>query len=430
MTTMVGNTAGTPETDALVAMKPFRTPGGVEVWRVESDLVPLVALSFIFEGGAAQDQDGKSGTAQMMARLLDEGAGPYTSDQFQERLAAHAIEMSFSAGPDSVSGSMRTLDKYAEEAFDLLRLALTEARFESADIERVRSQMLAGLRYQQNDPNTVASRRFIAEAFPNHPYGRPVSGTIESVTAIARNDLTALYGKIFGRGRVKIAVVGALDEKRLGTLIDKVFANLPETKALTPVPPVTIANLGKQVVVNVDVPQSVIRFGMQGISVRDKDFIPAYVLNHIFGGGSFTSRLFTEVREKRGLAYGIGTSLTGYRSSAITTGYTATKNERVAECLKVIASEAERMQKDGPTDDELAKAKDYLTGSYLLSFDTSSKIAGQLAQIAFEGLGEDYIATRNKRIVAVTQDDIHRVTKRIFGDGRFLTVIAGKPEGL
>ncbi len=430
MTTTDKNNTCAPETEAPVAMKTFRTPGGVDVWRVESDLVPLIALSFTFEGGAAQDPDGKSGTAQMMSRLLDEGAGPYSSDQFQEQLASRAIEMSFSAGPDGLSGSLKTLEKYADEAFELLRLAIAEARFDADAVERVRSQMVAGLRYQQNDPGFVAARRFIAEAFPGHPYGRPVSGTIESVSAVTRDDLLGLYRKIFGRGRVKLAVVGAMDEQRLAGLIDKVFASLPEAKPLTVVPPVTIANLGKQFVVDVDVPQSVIRFGMQGIPILDPDFVPAYVLNHIFGGGTFTSRLFIEVRDKRGLAYNVGTALSSYRTSAITIGYTATKNERVEECLKVIAEETERMKQDGPTDEELAKAKDYLTGSYLLSFDTSTKIASQLNQIAFEGLGADYIAKRNSRVAAVTKEDLRRVARRIFGDGKFLTVVVGRPEGL
>jgi zinc protease len=154
------------------------------------------------------------------------------------------------------------------------------------------------------------------------------------------------------------------------------------------------------------------------------------VLNHILGGGAFTSRLFQEVREKRGLAYSVGTSLVSYRAAAMTWGFTATKNERVAECLDVIAAEMARLKTDGPSDDELQKAKDYLTGSYALGFDTSTKIAHQLAQIAFEGLGIDYIARRNALVSAVTQDDIRRAAARILGDGDMLVVIAGRPTGL
>jgi zinc protease len=411
-------------------VRPVKSPGGIEAWHVESEIVPLIALAFTFEGGAAQDPADKPGVAHMMARLLDEGAGPYNSDRFQERLAARAIELSFNAGPDALGGSLKTLVRHADEAFELLRLALCEPRFDDDAIERVRAQTIAGLRYQANDPGTMASKRFFAEAFPDHPYGRPTAGTIESVAAITRDDLVRLHRAIVAQGQVKLAVVGAIDAERLAGLVDKVFGTLPASGALAPVPAATLAGRGSRVVVDLDVPQSVIRFGIDGVSWRDPHFIPAYVLNHILGGGAFTSRLFQEVREKRGLAYSVGTSLVSYRAAAMTWGYTATKNERVAECISVIAGEMVRLKREGPTDDELAKAKDYLTGSYALGFDTSTKIAHQLAQIAFEGLGIDYIAKRNALVSAVTQEDIRRAAERILDDGEMLVVVAGRPTGL
>jgi zinc protease len=419
--------------ETLAAPAPVRqlvTPAGVEVWHVESPLVPLVALAFAFEGGAAQDPSNKPGVAQMLARLLDEGAGPYDSDAFQEQLAARAIELTFHAGPDSLGGQLKTLVKHADEAFELLRLALAEPRLDADAIERVRAQTIAGLRYQANDPGSVATKRFFAEAFPGHPYGRPTSGTVESVAAVARDDLVRLHGVTATRARVKVAAVGAIGADRLAELIDLAFGGLPEPEPLGPVPPTAITSLGERVVVDLDVPQSVIRFGLNGVTWRDPDFIPAYVLNHILGGGAFTSRLFQEVREKRGLAYSVGTSLVSYRSGAMLWGYTATKNERVPEALDVIAAEMARLKEEGPTDDELQKAKDYLTGSYALSFDTSTKIAHQLAQIAFEGLGLDYIARRNALVSAVTQDDLRRAAARTLDDGRMLVVVAGRPAGL
>ena len=406
------------------------SPGGIEAWRVESSFVPLVAVAFTFEGGAAQDPPGKGGAAQMLARLLDEGAGPYRSDEFQERLANQAIELGFTAGPDAVGGSLKTLTANADEAFELLRLALVEPRFDEDAIERVRAQTIAGLRYQANDPGNVATKRFFAEAFPGHPYGLPVSGTIESVAAITREDLVSLHRRILSRGKVKVAVVGDMKADELALRLDHVFGGLPEKPDLATVPDVALQGCGRRVVVDLDVPQSVIRFGVPGISWRDPDFIPAYVLNHVLGGGAFTSRLFQEVREKRGLAYGVGTSLASYRRTAITWGYTATKNERVLECLDVIASETRRLSQDGPTDDELAKAKDYLTGSYALGFDTSTKIAHQLVQIAFEELGITYIRRRNELVAAVTQEDVRRAAARTIGSAEALVVIAGRPVGL
>jgi zinc protease len=406
------------------------SPGGVEAWHVESPVVPLVALAFTFEGGAAQDPEDKPGVAQMLSRLLDEGAGPYASDAFQERLAARAIELNFTVGPDALGGSLKTLNKHADEAFELLRLALAEPRLDPDAIERVRGQMIAGLRYQQNDPSAMATKRFFKEAYPGHPYGRPTQGTVAGVEAITRDDLLAYHRAAVAKSRVKLAVVGAIDAGHLSAHLDRTFGGLPEAVPLRPVPRTTVANCGCRHVVDLDVPQSVIRFGTAGVSWTDPDFIPAYVLNHILGGGAFTSRLFTEVREKRGLAYSVGTSLVSYRAAAMTWGYTATKNERVAECLQVIEGEMARLRDEGPSDEELQKAKDYLTGSYPLSFDTSTKIAHQLAQIAFEGLGIDYPARRNDLIAAVTTDDIRRAAERVIGDGLLLVAIAGRPNGV
>jgi zinc protease len=411
-------------------VKTLVSPGGVEVWHVESNVVPLIAVAFVFEGGSAHDPADRPGVAQMLARLLDEGAGEYNSDAFQERLAGRAIELSFNAGNDAIGGSLKTLVKHADEAFELLRLALAEPRFDQDAIERVRAQTIAGLRYQQNDPGVMATRRFFEEGFAGHPYGRPTSGTPESVAAITRDDLVALHRAIIARGRVKVAVVGAIDAERLAVLVDKAFGALPDAKPLGLVEPTTLRQLGARFVVDLDVPQSVIRFGTQGVPWRDPGFIPAYVLNHILGGGAFTSRLFQEVREKRGLAYSVGTSLVSYRSAAMTWGYTATKNERVGEAMQVISDEIMRLKQEGPTDEELQKAKDYLVGSYALGFDTSTKIAHTMVQIAFEGLGVDYIARRNALVAAVSQEDIHTAAERLFGDGRMLTVIAGRPTGM
>jgi zinc protease len=430
MTAPVQSLTAAPAQVSPTQAKLVVSHGGVEAWHVESDVVPLIAVAFTFEGGSAQDPAGKSGVAQMLARLLDEGAGPYQSDAFQERLAARAIELSFNAGNDAVGGSLKTLVKHADEAFDLLRLALVEPRFDADSIERVRAQTIAGLRYQQNDPGVMATRRFFAEGFAGHPYGSPTSGTIESVESITRDDLVALHRALIAKGRVKVAVVGAIGGERLSVLLDKVFGALPADAPLGPVEATTLRNRGSRVVVDLDVPQSVIRFGTNGVSWRDPEFVPAYVLNHILGGGAFTSRLFQEVREKRGLAYSVGTSLVSYRAAAMTWGFTATKNERVAECLTVISDEMARLKSEGPSDDELQKAKSYLTGSYALGFDTSTKIAHTLAQIAFEGLGIDYIARRNALVADVTQADIRRAAERTLGDGQLLVVIAGRPTGL
>src|SRR3954468_1440165 len=261
---MIAAGEGTPATGAVAetlasSPTPVRSvvsSSGAEAWHVESDVVPLVALAFTFEGGAAQDPTGRAGAMQMLSRLLDEGAGSYTSDAFQERLAARAIELHFNAGPDALGGSLKTLVKHADEAYELLRLALAEPRFDADAIERVRAQTIAGLRYQQNDPGVLATRRFFAEAFPGHPYGNPSSGSIESVAAVTRDDLVQLHRAVIARGRAKIAAVGAIGPDGLGTLLDKVFGALPAPVPLRPIPATTISERRTCHVVDLDVPQS------------------------------------------------------------------------------------------------------------------------------------------------------------------------------
>lgn len=406
------------------------SPGGIEAWLVEEHAVPLVAVEFAFVGGATQDPAGKAGAAYLLGGLLDEGAGPYDADAFQERLAEKAIELQFAADRDAWRGSLKTLVRHADEAFALLRLALIEPRLDAPAIERVREQVLAGLRHEAKDPDTLANRALFRAAFPDHPYGHPIRGTLESLPTIARADLDGLRKAGLSRANLVVAVVGAIDAATLARHLDAVFGDLPAVAALAEVPAVEPNGLGSRTVIDVDVPQSVIRFAGPGVARRDAAFMPSFVLNHILGGGSFTSRLFQEVREKRGLAYGVWTALMPLRRAALFTGGTATKNERAAESLAVIREEIAKLVADGPSEDELAKAKQYLIGSYALHFDTSTKIAGQLVQIALEGLGIDYIDRRNGLVAAVTGDDVRRAAQRLFGQGDLLVVVAGRPQGL
>ncbi|MFC7399368.1 M16 family metallopeptidase [Chelatococcus sp. GCM10030263] len=406
------------------------SPGGIEAWLVEEHAIPLIAMEVAFLGGATQDADAKAGTAALMAGLLDEGAGDLDADSFQERLADRAIEIHFHADRDSWHAALKTLARHADGAFDLFRLALTRPRFDDDAMERVREQMFAGLRHEAKDPESMASRAFFAHACAGHPYAHPVRGTLESLPGIGRDDVVTLHRASFARDNLIVAVVGAIDAATLGRRLDEVFGDLPAEAAMAAVTPTTVGELGSHAIVDLDVPQSVLRFGLPGIGRRDDDYMAGYVVNHILGGGSFTSRLFQEVREKRGLAYSVWTSLHPLRHCPLFMGGTATKNERAAESLSVIKGEMARLMADGPSQEELAKAKQFLIGSYALHFDTSTKIARQLVQIAMDGLGIDYIDRRNELVAAVTMDDSHRVARRLFGQGDPLVVVAGRPQGL
>jgi zinc protease len=406
------------------------SPGGIEAWLVEDHAVPLVALEFSISGGASQDVPTRPGIATLLAGLLDEGAGPYDAEAFHRALDDKAIHLSFSADRDHFSGHLQTLERNTDAAFDLLRVALNEARLDPEPMERVREQMAAALKRDLNDPEAMANRAFRAAAFPDHPYGRAVRGELGTLPSITRADLDDLRTRAFARATLKIAAVGALDAATLARHLDEVFGAWPELPELVTVPATSIANLGTRKIVDLDVPQTTIRFGRPGIHRRDPDFIPAMVVNYILGGGGLTTRLFHEVREKRGLAYSVYSQIQSFDRAAMLAGSTSTKNERAAESLAVIESEIKLLAREGPSEAELEKAKRYLTGSYALSFDTSTKIAAQLVHLRQEGFDISYLDERNKLVEAVTLAEAKRVGERLFGDGALLVTAVGRPGGM
>jgi zinc protease len=416
---------------SAVNVRELVTPRGVRAWLVEDYAVPLVSLDFAFHGGAAQDPKGKAGAATMMAGLLDEGAGEYDSQAFQRAMDEKAIEISFHADRDHLGGRMRTLVRNIDRAGALLRLALNAPRLDEEPFERVREQMNARLRNDAKDPAAMAGRAWRARVYPGHPYGLPTDGTLESLAAIERDDLKAMARKLICRQELHIGIVGAIDADRASKLIDEVFADLPASSGLVQIGEAPFGGLGGVEVIDLDVPQSTIRFGRPALLRRDPDYIASFVLAHVLGGGTgLSSRLFREVREKRGLAYSVSAAVSSADHSSYLYGGTTTKNERAHESLEVIQAEILDMAKGNVTEEELTKGKKYLIGSYPLRFDTSSKIAGQLVQIQLDGHGVEWLMERNRQIAAVTIEDARRTAARLFGDGSLSVVMVGRPEGV
>ena len=399
------------------------SPSGIEAWLVQEPSVPLIAIDFAFRGGSSQVPAGKEGLCNLMTDLLDEGAGDLDSRAFHERVENYAIGMSFQSGRDQISGSLRTLAEHQDVAFGLLKLALTKPRFDAPVVERVRNQMLSSLRRAANNPNELASRHWWRAAYPGHPYAAPVNGTLDSVPALTAEDLRGFAGRMFARDNLKIGIVGNVDAAQAGRIVDRIFGDLPAKADLVKVPDATPQALGQKLSVSLDVPQSVVMVGGPGIPRHDPDFIPAYVLNHILGGGSFSSRLYREVREVRGLVYSVYSTLVPLDHTALFVAATATRSDRADEALDVMQQEIRRMADSGPTAEELAAAKSYLKGSFPLRFDTSSKIASQLVQLQLDDLGIDYIVKRNGLIEAVTMADVKRVAKRFLDNGMLVAMV-------
>ncbi len=408
-------------------IKSVKSPGGIEAWLVEDHSNPMMAMRFSFEGGSAQDPAGKEGIANFVSSMLDEGAGALDASAFQEKLEDLAVRLSFSDTQDAFYGNFETLTANRGEATELLRLAVNEPTFDKDAAERIRQQILAGIVYAAKDPDRVASDEWNALAFANHAYGRRAGGTEASVTAITPADLGTYHKKVFARSNLRIVAVGDITEADLGAMLDKVFGKLPEKADLVPVPMTAPVTGGKTKIIEMDVPQSVAVFGFGAMPRKDPDFLAAFVLNQLIGGGGFASRLMEEVREKRGLAYSVYSYLQPMRHASIFSGGVATRNDAVKTSIDLIRQELEKVAQSGPDEAEFANAKSYLTGSYALRFDTNVKIATQLLGLMEEGYGTDYVEKRNGLIEAITLDDAKRVAKRLLDTNNMIVTIVGKP---
>ena len=406
------------------------TASGISAWLVEDYTVPLVAVEAAFIGGSSQETDAESGGLSMLMDLLGEGAGTLDSRAFQEKLEDKAIEFSSSAGKDGLRLSMRTLSRNTADAFLLAALAINDARLDQDAIERVRAQTIAGFKRDEFDPDYIAGRRWFEIAFAGHPYAREDRGSLKSVQALTRDQLVGLRSRLMTRDTLRIGVVGAIDAKTLATELDRVFGALPKSGAVVAIPEATPLQLGSRHVIDLDVAQSTIRFGAIGPKRRDPDFMAQFVVNHILGGGVFQARLFKEVREKRGLAYSVSSSLYPLLRSSLIYGGTATKNERALESMTVIEDEIAKLADAGPDEAELMKAKSFITGSYALRFDTSGKIASQLVQIQLDELGIDYTDRRNAEVEAVGMPEAKAAARKLLGPGQLLVTVVGRPVGM
>jgi zinc protease len=414
---------------AEIEIQEVTSPGGITAWLVEDHSIPFAALELRFRGGTSLDDPDKRGSVYLMSGLIEEGAGDMDARTYARELESLAASFTYNAGDDSVSISARFLTENRDEVIDLLRTTLLEPRFDEDAVERVKAQILSGLRSDLTDPNDIAGRSFAAMAYGDHPYGSEGKGTLETVAALTRDDVVTAYDSVFAKDRLYVGAVGDITAEELGVLLDALLLDLPETGK--PIPERAEVQIeGGVSVVEFDTPQSVALFSQKGIDRDDPDFFAAFVLNHILGGGGFESRLMQEVREKRGLTYGVYSYLAPKDLASVYLGSVSSSNDRIAEAVEVIRDEWARAASEGVTQKELDDAKTYLTGAYPLRFDGNGRIAGIMVGMQMQGLPIDYIATRNDKVNAVTLDEINRVASELLDPEGLHFTIVGKPEGV
>jgi zinc protease len=414
---------------AEMKIQEVTSPGGITAWLVEDHNIPFTAMEIQFRGGTSLEAPEKRGSINLMTALIEEGAGEMDSRAFAEARDALAAQFVFDTGADSVGVSVRFLTENRDQAVTLLREALVNPRFDQDAVDRVRGQVLSNLRSDEKDPAKIASRKLDALAFGDHPYGSTGDGTIPTVTALTRDDIVAAHKAALARDRIYVAASGDIAAEELGLLLDRLLGDLPATGAaqvgqaeLLLAPGVTVTEF--------PTPQSTVVFGHVGIPREDPDFFAAFILNEVIGGGRFTARLMSEVREKRGLTYGIGTYLVSMDRAELFLGQFSASNDKVAEAIGVVRAEWAKVATEAITAEELAATKTYLTGSYPLRFDGNGPIASILVGMQMEGLPIDYPVTRNAKIEAVTMEDVKRVATRIFQPEALHFVVVGQPTGL
>ncbi len=406
------------------------SPGGVKAWLVEDHSIPFTALSISFKGGASLDDPAKRGAINLMTATLEEGAGKLNATEYAQAAEALGAQFSFDVADDSLNVSMRSLTENRDDAAALLAQALTQPRFEDKAVDRVRAQVQAVIKAEATDPQAIAAKEMAKQAWGDHPYGSSINGTAESVKSLTRNDLVAAKNRVLARDRVIVGAAGDITAEELGALIDKIVGGLPE-KGTAPLPqPAELQLTGGVSVIDWNSPQTIVSFAGPGLPIDDPDYFAAYVANHILGGGGFSSRLMDEIREKRGLTYGIGTGLANGLYGETWQGGMAGSNATVGQAIDLIRQEWDRMATDGVTEQELSDAKTYLTGEYPLRFDGNGKIASLLTGMQLAGFPIDYPNYRNDLVEAVTADDVKQVAERLLDSDNLRFILVGRPEGI
>lgn len=413
-----------------IDIKEVTTPLGIKAWLVEDKSAPVVALSFSFAGGTASDPDGQLGVTSLMARLLTDGAGTLDAQAFRRRQEDAAASLGFGASLDRLSGTLRVLSANRDEGFDLLRLALSQPRFDPDMVDQRRAQTIAGLNQAEQRPQSVAGRTLMTTLFLGHPYANNPEGTREDLKALTPARLKQRAATLLVRSGLIVSAVGDIGEGELARQLDRAFGSLV-VGTVPPLPPEwKPPTKPRTVVVERPVPQSTALMALPGIARDDPDWYSAVVMNHVLGGGGQQSRLFNEVREKRGLTYGVSSGLRTYKRAALLVVSTASANERVADAIRVVRAELARMRTEGITEQELADAKTYLSGALALSLDSSGSVASLMHSLQVDGLSPDHLVRREALIAAVKIDSVRRVARRLLREETMTTIVVGKPVGV
>jgi len=418
-----GSALATPE------IQHWQTANGARVYFVQATDLPMVDIRVVFDGGAARDGD-KPGLAMFTNGMLEEGAGGMDADAIAQRFDSLGAEFSSSSHRDMTTASLRSLTKpeLLQPALSTFSLLLQHPDFPRNALERVRKQMLTGLKYDEQKPGEIADKAFYRALYGDHPYATPPAGTVASVKAIDRQDLLDFYHRYYVGRNAVVAIVGDVDHSEAVQLAEAAVGNLPEGQPAPKLPAVAALQQATNEHIEHPSTQTHVLMGQPGVSRGDPDYFALYVGNHILGGSGLVSRISEEVREKRGLSYSAYSYFLPMHVKGPFILGLQTRNDTADKALKVLRQTLVDFRKDGPTAEELEAAKRNITGGFPLKIDSNSDILGYIAMIGFYDLPLDYLDTFNSRIEAVSANQIHDAFLRRVDPARMVTVTVGRTE--
>lgn len=404
----------------------WETEHGARVYFVAADELPMVDVRLVFDAGSARDGD-KGGLAGLTAGLLNHGANGLSADEISEAFESLGARYGSSTDRDSAGFSLRSLSDsdVLEPALQTLRNVVSKPDFPEADFERERQRALIGIRGKQQSPGALAGDALFENVYGNHPYGRPSSGTEETVAGLTRDDLVEFHRRHYTQSNAVVAIVGAIDRDQAEQIAADLLQDLPKGESLSELPPVE-PGTGDKITIEFPSAQTHVLLGYPVLSRHDPDFFPLYVGNHVLGGGGMVSRLFESVRERRGLSYSVYSYFMPMRVEGPFVAGLQTNTAQATEALEVLREEIRKFIETGPTEDELNASKLNITGGFPLRIDSNSSIVGYLAMIGTYRLPLDYLETFTEKVEAVTVEEIKNAFQRRLNPDDFVTVLVGR----
>lgn len=402
----------------------WKTKQGVPVFFVHTVQIPMVDIKVAFNAGSSRD-DNEAGLANLTANMLGEGTTTLTADQIATRFDNLGAIFDASTTRDMSLISLRSLSKpdMLNASLPLFIDALTRANFPQISFARIKANTLQGIALQLQNPSYVAATTFYKNVYSNTPYATPVAGDAASVAQITDADVVGFYKKYYVAQNAMIVLVGDIDDAKAQDIAEKISASLPHGVA-APVLPMIKKSNPTTVQINFPVNQTTILFGNVGIAYNDPDNFPLLVGNYILGNDS-TSRLFSIVREKYGLTYGIGSYFLPYAYNGPFVISLQTKNAQVQTALKITRTVISAYLSTGPTSQELEAAKDYLIGNFPLSLASNDAIANIVLAMGFYHLPANYLDTYCENVNAVTLNQIKSAMDKHIDLSRLVTIIVG-----